>query len=340
MNKIKKRYNELWNQKCSNYPRLPNVLPAVRRIIAIGDIHGDLAVAKLLLKAGRVIDDNDNWIGGDTVVVQLGDQIDSCRHKPCETHDDPNDKGEDIEILMYFTKLHKKAMNHGGAVYSIIGNHEMMNVYGRYDNVSKNNFQVLNNYRTREGNIIRDGKEARGYIFSPGNEMSEFLACTRPMTLVIGNNLFVHGGVVPEIAKKYSVNQLNMILFLLLNNAIENKEKYSGIFSTEISNGQGDPDSYNTSVLWTRKYSRIEDTKEQCEKLFGKVKEVYKINGMVVGHTPQLQKGINSICDDSIWFTDVGSSHAFNEFTGNGKKLQVLEILNDNNFNIISVGSH
>ena len=30
-----------------------------------------------------------------------------------------------------------------------------------------------------------------------------------------------------------------------------------------------------------------------------------------VGHTPQINKGINSICNGKLWYTDVGVSKAF-----------------------------
>ena len=46
------------------------------RIIAIGDIHGDYYIFIELLKLAKVIDNNLNWIGKDTYVIQLGDTLD------------------------------------------------------------------------------------------------------------------------------------------------------------------------------------------------------------------------------------------------------------------------
>jgi hypothetical protein len=103
---------------------LPTVLPAVDRIIAIGDIHGDFRALLQCLRAARVIDNQRNWIGGKTVVVQLGDQIDSrCRADFCEV----DTKGDELEILYFLDKLHKEAEKVGGAVYGLLGNHEIMN---------------------------------------------------------------------------------------------------------------------------------------------------------------------------------------------------------------------
>lgn len=50
-------------------------LPPAQRLIAIGDLHGDLAKARAALQVAEVIDENDHWVGGETVVVQV------CRHR-------------------------------------------------------------------------------------------------------------------------------------------------------------------------------------------------------------------------------------------------------------------
>jgi hypothetical protein len=64
-------------------------LPAPERLIAIGDIHGDLSKARAALRVAQVLDANDHWIGGKTVVVQVG----FCPLLSCSphirAHDDP-----------------------------------------------------------------------------------------------------------------------------------------------------------------------------------------------------------------------------------------------------------
>ena len=54
----------------------PTVLPAPTRLVGFADVHGDLAATRNVLKMAELIDDNDNWVGGETVVVQTGDQLD------------------------------------------------------------------------------------------------------------------------------------------------------------------------------------------------------------------------------------------------------------------------
>src|SRR5262245_60772701 len=55
---------------------VPSKLPAAPRLVAIGDIHGDLAAARAALRTGGVIDADDHWSGGTATVVQTGDILD------------------------------------------------------------------------------------------------------------------------------------------------------------------------------------------------------------------------------------------------------------------------
>ena len=42
-----------------------------RRIVAVGDIHGDLRAFLRVLKIANLIDSNGRWAGGDTTLVQV-----------------------------------------------------------------------------------------------------------------------------------------------------------------------------------------------------------------------------------------------------------------------------
>lgn len=41
-----------------------------RRIVALGDLHGDLPNTLAILKFSNIIDDDHHWIGGDAIFVQ------------------------------------------------------------------------------------------------------------------------------------------------------------------------------------------------------------------------------------------------------------------------------
>ncbi len=334
MNDFFIKFNDIYATKCNNYPRLPSILPAVPRIIVIGDIHGDMDKLIDCLKIAKLIRKKDKkweWIGKDTVVVQVGDQIDSCRYNHFDRCDDPNtytpenDKPSDIEILYFMTKLHNMAAKHGGAVYSLMGNHEFMNVSGDISYVSHKNLAQLNNM-THNGIKFTNGAEARQFLFKPGNKIANFLACTRKVALIIGSNLFVHAGIIPEIAEKYKVDDINTIMTLFLLNQIENPDVFSDIFINNI-----------TSPLWTRIFG---NKINNCNNLLQPLKNIYNVNNIYVGHTPQVKTGISSQCGEKIWLTDVGMSHSFDIYFPRNKykarNAQVLEIINDGErFNIL-----
>jgi hypothetical protein len=312
MNSFKYNFQKIWNDKCSKYSYIPDILPPVNRIIVLGDIHGDYNKMIEMLKIGKVIDSNNNWIGGETVVVQVGDQIDSCRsdgsfhcHQP-QTNDDDND----VEILYFMTELHKKAQEFGGAVYSIMGNHELMNVQGDFSYVSHNNY-----INFRHGNYT--GKEGRYNAFQPGNDIASFLACTRKMALIIGSNLFVHAGIIDSISSKYNITDLNQILTkYLLGMNIEGVE-----FNDLLT-------PHKQSPMWNRTLANGD-----CSGLL-KTLSSYNVGRLYVGHTPQLTKGIESKCGKKLWLTDIGVSKAFKKFGGNSI-VQVLEITNDKTIKIL-----
>ena len=333
---IEHKYNfeKVWANNCSSYEESqPFILPPVKRIIVIGDLHGDLDVTLRTLKIAKLIDNNNNWIGGDTVVVQVGDQIDRCRNIPCDNpYATQNDENSDVIILELFTKLHLQAKIQGGAVYSLLGNHELMNVEKDLSYVSYKGLQEFNNTNINN-EIITDGKKARSILFSPGNKYANFLACTRQVILIIGNNIFVHGGIIPYLVKKYSIKSINKIMTLFLLKIINKDDKiYKEIF-----------DSGNHSPLWNRFQSMMVINKDNklCDNMLSPLKFLYKVDNIYVGHTPNLNNGITSICNSNkkIWLTDYGASKSFDPFRQNltHKKLQVLEILNENNENIYNI---
>ena len=326
----KKEWQKIYKEKCKNFKEYPSVLPAVDRIIVIGDLHGDWDMCIKSLRVAKVINNNNKWIGGDTVVVQVGDQIDRCRFSGISCHLEQatkNDEPHDLKILNFFTNLHQEAQVEGGAVYSIIGNHELMNVNKDMRYVSFKNVKDFENYKKPNGEIISDGMEARKWAFSPGNPIADFLGCTRQLSLIIGSNLFVHAGVIPKIAEKYGVEDMNQIMSLFLWDKLNNKMDYQDLL-----------DSSDYSPLWNRVFGNKNHSNETCNNLLNPLKEIYKVDRMFIGHTPQVKTGITNSCNGRLWLTDYGASKAFNEFDtyyiennvrSKVREAQVLEILND-----------
>ncbi len=333
----KKQFDNLYDSYCKRFiiDKQPDVLNAVERIIVLGDIHGDFELLKSSLKLASVIDDNDNWIGDKTVIVQVGDQIDRCRDKDmrCNTLIDINDKNDDWNILKYMTMLHNKAIKHGGAVYSLLGNHELMNADGVFTYVSKkglDDFSLDKEYLGIDDETIipnNSNSDLREWAFSRGKPISKFLACTRKMCIIIGSNIFVHAGILKYYSEKYNITDINKIISSYLFDA-----------SANIND-----DLLNTkSPLWTRDF--VKPNKE-CNELITPLdkfiskstnERITQVGSIIIGHTPDFS-GIKSKCNEKIWITDYGASVAFDKFRlKNSKKIQVLEIKNDNEIKILS----
>lgn len=399
-----KRYLDMkndFNEDCkdSGYDYIPHVLKPTSRTIAIGDIHGDLDVAIKMLETGKCIqkvsniknkryvtvkDRNNNdlyfiWIGNDTQVVQVGDQIDRCRPVNGECiypQATTNDEASDIKILNFYSDVDKIARYSNGRVISLLGNHELMNVLGKMRYVSfmglmefSSNVNLadlnIDNYLKMDQNklslMIDDGLKNRKKAFSnipsvSNNGLNKFLGCSRTSSIIIGSLLFVHGGMIKKMAEAYHLDDLNKIVrkWLLgkLTNELENKKllytnqerlEKKGLtfnFKQRLMTLLSD----DNSIFWNRILGNlpadldineedIEDINKKCDDYLNGVFNIYDINGIIIGHTPQMSAkyGINSACNKKVWRVDIGASGAFDSFRSNKKRIEVLEITYNSN---------
>ncbi|HTR55347.1 MAG TPA: metallophosphoesterase [Kofleriaceae bacterium] len=146
-------------------------LGAAKRIVAIGDIHGDLAAARAALRAGNAIDAADHWSGGDLVVVQLGDVL---------------DRGDDeTRILELFDRLEREAHAAGGAFVPLLGNHELMN--------------AAHDFRYVTPGGMRDFDGQRAAELGPGGTWAKRLA-HHDVIAIVGDTVFSHAGELGDWA--------------------------------------------------------------------------------------------------------------------------------------------
>lgn len=355
-NQDKERYS-MKNKTC--------FFPPVQRLLAIGDLHGDLEATILSLKKADVIsqDISNNekdirqihWTGGKSFVVQLGDQIDRVRPSSLYQNlcrpDDPElveDEGNDLKIMCLFDQLDKEAREVGGRCISILGNHELMNADGDFRYVSPREFCEFGNYfrasRSQKNRDIPFGYIERKSAFTPGGVLAKRMAAYRYAVVQVGSWLFVHGSLHPEVAKKYSLSKINQsISNWLLNTDKDNTADIDFLYHNEND---------TVSPFWSRLYSDHEDFNDEKKKQFFETLEyVNDVNkneqsvtakGMIVGHSPQFMYGkpMNSDLDGRLWRVDVGVSRAFGRresvSDSNLRRVQVLEIVNDKNFNVLS----
>lgn len=278
------------------------------KIIVIGDLHADYSKTVSLLKYFKLIDQNLKWIGNKTIIVQLGDQVDGAGRAGL------SDAVGEIDILNLFDNLHEQAIKQGGGVYSLLGNHELMNTLGYFD------------YASKEDMAINGGNSKRIDLFTPSNEsnkgcLAKKFACTRNVFLKINDILFVHAGIVPELVRDKGSSTISYVNQLMRDYLNGDKDKNNSEILKYFSN--------SNSVLFDRTLGR---ENVNCEQVSDMLKQL-NANYIIVGHTPQ--SIINSKCNNKIWRVDVGLSRSLGDNTS-----QVLEIsINKNktyNFKILN----
>lgn len=266
--------------------------PNCDRLVIIGDIHGDIKRLKTILIDAKIINNNIEWIAEppNTVVVQMGDQVDSLNRDESIAEWEVLD---DVEVIYFTNLLDKFAQSKGGRFISIIGNHEFMNVIGNYSYVSSKS--MANNENKR-----RELFKAKG-VLSP-------ILSKRPIVLKIGELFFCHAGLTTkhlELLKKYGkdISYINRIWknFVLHGNVLkEDKELFDNILL-----------DYN-GILWTRELDNQNDLNEMLKSI--------NCTFMFVGHTVMDEI---KFYNNKVWYTDTGISRAF----GNNK-YQYMEIIN------------
>ena len=284
-------------EKCIGYDVPPSILPACKRIISIGDIHGDWSATIRSFKIAGLIDDRKNWIADppDTVVIQVGDILDRGRDNMT------SDENSEKKILQFFDSMNKKAKKFGGGVYCLMGNHEFMNISGVMDYSSPMGIKGF-------GGLVNRMRE-----FAPGNKMAIRLGCTRNVLMKVGDFLFVHAGLATN-PKNHSIDYINTLMrkYVLGQTDVRDTKDFHHMFDN------------NKGYLWTRDLGYNHQKPLTCRKLNKELK-TFHVGQLVIGHSIQ-EQGINSVCDNRVWRIDIGMSDAFNI---GSKKIQILEILDN-----------
>ena len=273
-------------------PRLqvPLKTPLRERLVAIGDVHGDLEATRTALRLAGAIDANDHWSGGKLVVVQAGDQL---------------DRGDDERrIVDLLAALGEEAKAAGGALHVLNGNHETMNVAGDFRYVTPGGFTSFAEFATaNRPELARFSPSERGRAaaFLPGGPYALKMS-GRPTILILGDSVFVHGGVSPEHVR-YGIERINREVGQFMRGEIRELPPFL---------------QRDDSPMWLRAYSDEPLLPNACARLEQVLGEL-GVRRMIVGHTVQ-RRGITSACGERVWRIDVGLARHY------GGPRQVLEI--------------
>jgi hypothetical protein len=284
-----------------------------QRIVAFGDVHGDLEAARGALRLAGAIDEQDRWIGDDLIVVQTGDQL---------------DRGDQEQaILDLFERLRIESEAAGGAFHALLGNHELMNARVDLRYVTDGGFaDFMDTVEYETGDSLKVWDRSSGTFrtailaefephqrdrvaaFMPGGPYANLLA-KRQVILQLGENVFVHGGVLPEHVA-YGIDKINSSAQAWLRGEADLPSVLSG----------------SDSPQWTRLYS--DDPDSSACSVLEEALNALGAKRIVMGHTIQ-ESGIASACGGQAWRVDIGMAEYYASRTEYGGSVAVLEIVGD-----------
>lgn len=194
------------------------------RIVAVGDVHGNAEGLDAILRQTGLIDARGGWSGGRAILVQTGDIT---------------DRGASVRAAMdRLISLERQAAAAGGRVHVLLGNHEVMNMFGDVRDVSPDAFAAFADakseakrrrahasYKRFLAEAAKDGGVAGlapaeewlqshplGYIeyreaFERDGRYGRWLRA-KDAVVQIGGVIFLHGGLNPDISPP-KLNDIN-----------------------------------------------------------------------------------------------------------------------------------
>ena len=191
-----------------------------KRILAIGDIHGDYGVLKILLLGLGVadIDAQGEWrvteVGACSVVVLVGDLIDDNRSENFTNQT----AHHEFKIFALIHTLRAKGLD----IITILGNHEVIQMGGSGKEKTKKYLahrsstirteEALRRGKTKDPNDHATGWEMQGQGYM--NRFVQLCYGTPPVVIRIGKYIFCHGGITRQ-----TVRLIKQLEYLVSNNA-------------------------------------------------------------------------------------------------------------------------
>ncbi|TBU33290.1 Metallo-dependent phosphatase-like protein [Dichomitus squalens] len=282
-----------------------------RKIVAVGDLHGDLPNAQQVLQMARVVDEDGNWSGEVDFFVQTGDII---------------DRGDDtIKLYAWMDQLREQAQAVGGTVLSHLGNHEWMNAIGDWRYVHPSEVKTFGSVPARQ-KMLSTGKIGRAWAanYTTTSRLPLHPSLGPPNTdydpSLMGSSLshaaisFVHGGLAPTYPDltpfPSRINALSTSLLRKLQHRVQPPphppNPYPGLPHDAT---QAEHRLYGSDgPLWYRGWA-LDPEQKVCKEVDAVLQKT-GTRRMVMGHTPDFQK-IVSRCGGKVIIIDTGISHAY-----------------------------
>lgn len=220
----------------------------IEKFAVISDLHGQFESMVNILKAHDVIDSLGNWSFGDHHLVVAGDHF---------------SRGDKVmEILWFLFKLEKQALQQGGRLHIMLGNHELMTL--------NNDLRYLNVKYAYTSGVLQT---QYFNFFSSKSVLGNWLR-KKHVILTINDNLIVHGGLSQKMVDSgIAARDINR----LFRDSIMRTDLSSITNNSKLDLLLGDD-----GPLWYRGYA---DTLGYHEDSINSVLNFYNVNSIIVGHT-------------------------------------------------------
>jgi len=307
------------------------------RIVAVGDLHGDFDAWQAIARDAGIIDGQGHWIGGKTILVQMGDVTDRWQ--------------DSLKIVRSLMQLQKEAPRKGGKIIVILGNHEAMNLLGdnRYTTSGEyaafvdaqsearrehvyeaNRAQLETAYRARDPKLTPEQVRASwmaehplGWVehrlaWAPSGELGKW-ATENPAILKIGVTLFAHGGISLEYARQ-PLDGVNKRVASAMAAGDDNpgsvlNDPLGPLWYRGLVMNDSDANAVRTGL---KPPAPLLTSDQELNAVLA----LYNAQRLVIGHTPSL-KGIEIIDNGRLARIDTGISRYY------GGPLSWLEISGD-----------
>ncbi|KAG5505022.1 hypothetical protein JKF63_04469 [Porcisia hertigi] len=259
-------------------------LVEIHRIIAVGDVHGDVANFLKILRIANLVEDSlteasdvlahpprwkysPNGPNGSTMrttLVQVGDLVDRGE--------------EDLQVLNVAIALQEQTARSGSRdkVVLLIGNHELLNLQGNYHYVNKKNYGGFMSKALRA-----EGMRATGAF-------GKYIVDNFKTAHIDEGVVFVHAGIEAR---------MNIKDVETLNADVREALRQSAFRHSHLR---------SSGPLWTRKMI-LESMSEECADVRAALSRL-NATRVVVGHTPQGSGRVEQYCDGQVLAIDVGMS--------------------------------
>ena len=294
-----------------------------QKIVAVGDIHGDLTSLLVILFGAQLINNNLEWVGENTFLIFTGDLLDDYRNSSSIDYMKQH-PADEITIISFLADLNTQALLTGGRVLLCLGNHELINIIeNRYVYVSE-----------RAKKYFTENLSPREEQFRPNSILRQKLSCLfEPFILVNNKFFFCHAGLTPKFIEDINIHYQQGV--------IENLLQFSRDIKTIIISGCSSDNEWimkhmvrgdEGAFFWTRYYGELNtgcSTFDNASKLLGLSNLI-----LIKGHDTQDNIIIES-CNKKIYIIDTTISRSFlDKNKKNSEKLisdnmNYLEIQND-----------